>query len=276
MIAGIGMIVGLVILLIPFLTNRRQEQKNAQAISSMTSVYDRYGDAEDVLKEQLKQAASYNEWLSGAAAEEGILPYEEQLSYDGDGVMGYLWVPSIDLKILLYHGTQEETLAAGAGHLENTSLPVGGPSSHCVITAHSGMRSMRAFDDIRLLKKGDLFAACIYGQQFVYEVEGTAVVLPEETDSLRIVEGEDRMTLVTCTPYGVNDHRLLVYGVRSKEKITEQKETAAEGEKEISSEPVPLRADIRTIPLLLGILIIVGVVVYLLIDFGKKRRKKKR
>lgn len=275
--ASIGMAAGLVILLIPFLMDRHQAYQNALAISSMTSRYDLYGENQTILENQLIQAHAYNEWLAGDREAEGIQPYKEQLSFDGNGVMGYLWIPSIDLRILLYHGTDEEILAVGAGHLENTSLPVGGISSHCVVTGHSGMRTSRAFDDIRQLKNGDLFAVCVYGTQYVYEVDRIEVVLPEETDSLRIVKGEDRMTLVTCTPYGVNDHRLLVHGIRSEKQIEEKESIIVVGnDKETSAKPPLIRADLRSIPLLFSGIIILSVVVFLLIDWKKKRRKTNR
>ena len=273
--AAFGMAAGIAILFIPFLMDRHQAYQNAQAISAMTSRYDRYEENRKILEEQLNQANAYNKWLAGEEKKKGIRAYEEQLSFDGNGVMGYLWIPSIDLKILLYHGTEEETLAAGAGHLEHTSLPVGGRSSHCVVTAHSGMRASRAFDDIRLLKKGDLFAACVYGNQYVYEVEQTEVVLPEETASLQIVKGEDRMTLVTCTPYGINDHRLLVHGIRSEKQMPEVMEGGKEGGTE-KPRPPSFRADLRSIPLLCSGLIVLIVLAYSLINLRKNRRKKNR
>ena len=128
--------------------------------------------------------------------------------------MAYIEIPKINLKMLVYHGTSDEVLAVGAGHLEGTSLPVGGPTTHCVITAHSGMKTMKAFDELRLLEVGDCFTVTTLGTSYEYEVESIETVLPYETESLGIVEGEDRVTLVTCTPYGINDHRLLVHGVR--------------------------------------------------------------
>ena len=266
---------GVAILLVPFLMDRRQAYQNSLAISMMTSRYDRYDDNRKILEEQLEQAIAYNKWLAGDATGEGIRAYEEQLSFDGDGVMGYLWIPSIDLKILLYHGTGEDVLSAGAGHLEHTSLPIGGISSHCVVTAHSGMRASRAFDDIRLLKKGDLFAACVYGNQYVYEVERTEVVLPEETESLQIVKGEDRMTLVTCTPYGINDHRLLVHGVRSEKQIPEIIKENEEGGV-VDLRPPSLRADLRSIPLFGAGLIVLIVLAFIAFNLRKKRRKTNR
>lgn len=274
--AALGMAAGMAILLVPFLLDRRQSYQNSLAISTMTSRYDRYDENQKILEEQLEQAYAYNKWLAGENTGEGIHAYEEQLSFDGNGVMGYLWIPSIDLKILLYHGTGDEILSAGAGHLEHTSLPVGGRSSHCVVTAHSGMRASRAFDDIRSLKKGDLFAACVYGRQYVYEVEETEVVLPEETDSLQIQKGEDRMTLVTCTPYGINDHRLLVHGVRSEKQMpniikTEDKEGGA-----VNLQLPSLRADLRSIPLFCGGLIVLIVLTFIIIKLIKQRRETDR
>ncbi len=274
LVAVFGMAAGVAILFIPFLMDRRQAYQNALAISTMTSRYDRYDENRKILDEQLDQADGYNKWLAGEAKKEGIRAYEEQLSFDGNGVMGYLWIPSIDLKILLYHGTAEETLAAGAGHLEHTSLPVGGISSHCVVTAHSGMRSSRAFDDIRLLRKGDLFAACVYGNQYVYEVECTEVVLPEETASLQIIKGEDRMTLVTCTPYGINDHRLLVHGVRTERQIAKAIEDKEGGMG--NPKPPSFRADLRSIPLFCSGLIVLIVVAFIVINLRKNRRKMNR
>lgn len=268
--AALGMAAGIAILLIPFLSDRRQAYQNAMALSAMTSRYDRFEDHRKYLDEQLDQAHAYNQWLSGDISKEGIADYTEQLSFDGNGVMGYLWIPAIDLKILLYHGTEEETLAAGAGHLESTSLPVGGVSTHCVVTAHSGMRTFRAFDDIRQLKKGDLFAACVYGNQYVYEVERTEIVLPDETASLKIVKGEDRMTLVTCTPYGINDHRLLVHGVRTEKQML--KVYGGDKEDEAVLQPPSFRLDLRSIPLLCAGLIVLIVTAFIVIDLTKKRR----
>lgn len=271
-----GMLAGLSLLVIPFVTDRSNANRNRQAISSMTSAYDRYADNAQILSEQLEQAAAYNACLAGSRSQDGICNYEEQLSFDGEGVMGYLCIPSIDLKILIYHGTDEETLAMGAGHLEETSLPVGGISSHCVLTAHSGLSSMRAFDDLRKLKQGDLFAACIYGHQYVYAVESIEVVLPEETNSLEIIPGEDRMTLVTCTPYGINDHRLLVHGIRTDQKLPEAETADAEEEEKLPISEQGFALNLRTIPLLAAGLIVIAAVIFILINWNYGRRKKRK
>ena len=274
----LGMLTGLLLLLIPFLIDRSNALRNQQAISSMTSVYDRYEENASLLSEQIEQAAAYNASLAGLRSREGIWSYSNQLSFDGGGVMGYLTIPVIDLQILIYHGTEDETLAVGAGHLEGTSLPVGGVSSHCVLTAHSGMSSMRAFDDIRKLKKGDLFAACVYGKSYVYEVDRIETVLPYETDSLQIVPGEDRMTLVTCTPYGINDHRLLVHGVRTERTIESEEgiRTKPEGTSTQENAQVRIVPDLRTIPLFFAILIVAAVIIFIGINWTTERRKKRK
>ena len=274
----LGMLTGLLLLLIPFLTDRSNALRNQRAISSITSVYDRYEENASLLSEQIEQAAAYNASLAGLRSREGIWSYTDQLSFDGGGVMGYLTIPVIDLQILIYHGTEDDTLAVGAGHLEGTSLPVGGVSSHCVITAHSGMSSMRAFDDIRKLKKGDLFAACVYGRSFVYEVDRIETVLPYETDSLQIVLGEDRMTLITCTPYGINDHRLLVYGIRTERTIENEEglRTKKEGTPAQENPQIRIVANLRTIPLFLAILIVAAVLVFIGINQTTGRRKKRK
>ena len=274
----LGMLAGLLLLLIPFLTDRSNALRNQQAISSMTSIYDRYEENAAQLSEQLEQASAYNAYLAGRRSQEGIWNYADQLSFDDGGVMGYLDIPAIDLKILIYHGTEDETLAVGAGHLEGTSLPVGGESSHCVLTAHSGMSSMRAFDDIRKLKEGDLFAVYVYGRSFVYEVDRIETVLPYETESLQIVPGEDRMTLVTCTPYGVNDHRLLVHGIRTEQTLEKEEAGQAKTEKETPLDGTKPRLvpNLRTIPLFFAILIVAAVVIFIGINWNNGRRRKRK
>ena len=166
----------------------------------------------------LQQAHAYNERLAGLEPElpvDEILPYDQQLSEDGhDTAFGYVVIPTIGLTMPVYHGTSDAVLSAGVGHLEWSSLPVGGESTHAVLSAHSGMEGMRAFDDIRALAEGDVFGVKVLGDLYCYRVISTEVVWPDERDSLRIEGGRDLCTLVTCTPYGINDHRLLVHGER--------------------------------------------------------------
>lgn len=209
----IGIFVGVMIILLPFILDIINKGKSEAKITSMTARYDNYLENSEEIEKQLDQARLYNRALAGEKLEE-ILTYEDQLSFDGDGIMGWIKIPKGNIKMLIYHGTSDEVLAIGAGHLQGTSLPVGGPSTHCVITAHSGMKNMKAFDNLRKLVVGDSFTITVFGKPLRYQVESIETVLPYEIESLSIVEGEDRVTLVTCTPYGINDHRLLVHAVR--------------------------------------------------------------
>lgn len=140
--------------------------------------------------------------------------YEEMLNPQGDGIMGVIEIPEIEVYLPIYHGTSQEILAKGAGHLEGSSLPVGGSSTHTVISAHSGYPGLILFDELEELDAGNVFYIHTLGRTLVYEVENMQVILPYETDRLFIVEGEDLATLMTCTPYGINTHRLLVQGRR--------------------------------------------------------------
>ena len=140
--------------------------------------------------------------------------YEEMLNPQGDGIMGVIEIPEIEVYLPIYHGTSQEILAKGAGHLEGSSLPVGGSSTHMVISAHSGYPGLILFDELEELDAGNVFYIHTLGRTLVYEVENMQVILPYETDRLFIVEGEDLATLMTCTPYGINTHRLLVQGRR--------------------------------------------------------------
>lgn len=140
--------------------------------------------------------------------------YENVLNIDDAGLIGYIDVPSIDVYLPIYHGTDEHTLAKGAGHVQNTSLPVGGEGTHAVISAHSAYPGETFFDYLTDMKEGDVFFVHVLDRTLKYEVDQIKVILPEETEDLRIIEGGDYVTLLTCTPYSINTHRLLVRGTR--------------------------------------------------------------
>ena len=143
-------------------------------------------------------------------------PYDQVLDPNGDGLMGSIEIPKINAKLAIYHGLSKSVLEKGVGHVEGTSLPVGGKSTHAVLAAHRGLPSAKLFTDLDQMKKGDIFILHILGKNLAYKVDQIRTVLPEETGELDIVEGEDHVTRVTCTPYGVNTHRLLVRGIRTK------------------------------------------------------------
>lgn len=140
--------------------------------------------------------------------------YQEILNASEDGMLGYISIPKIEVSIPIYHGTEEEVLQKGAGHLKGSSLPVGGENTHCVVAAHRGLPSSKLFTDLDQLEVGDIFVLHVLNEVLVYEVDQITVVKPDEMQGLTIAEGKDFCTLLTCTPYGVNTHRLMVRGSR--------------------------------------------------------------
>ena len=142
------------------------------------------------------------------------MPYAGLLNVDEEGGMAYLRIPAIDVELMIYHGTEEEVLQKGVGHLQGSSLPVGGTGTHCVLSAHTGFNDKKLFTDLDQLENGDIFYIHVLGEILAYQVDQIRVVLPEETEDLKINAREDYVTLVTCTPYGINTHRLLVRGTR--------------------------------------------------------------
>ena len=183
---------------------------------------------EEKLKEYLLDAQEYNAALLDTRialidpfdAEINKLykdtPYSNLLNYDSQGIMGFLEIPAIKVKLPIYHGTSPAVLQKGVGHLEGSSLPVGGESTHSILTGHTGLNKAKLFTDLTSVQKGDMFFVSVLGRKMAYVVDNINVVLPDDTSRLQVVEGKDYVTLITCTPYGVNDHRRLVRGVRTE------------------------------------------------------------
>ena len=197
-------------------------------------------EKENAVTEMLEDAENYNRMLCAAVPEEGtaVLPdsavseYEDQLDIAGNGIMGYLRIPTIGVELPIYHGTDDRTLEKGVGHLLGSSLPVGGTGTHAVLSGHSGMAGQKMFTDLENMETGDVFYIDILGETLAYEVKSISVVLPYDTSLLQIDPQRDLCTLVTCTPYGINTHRLLVQGERIPYDETETAEntvTAAKG-----------------------------------------------
>lgn len=190
----------------------------------------------DELEQQRQAAQQYNTMLSGAAIAEGgasapPLPYAEQLTEGG--VICYIDIPKINVYLPVQHGTGAETLEKSVGHVVGTSLPVGGSSTHAVLSAHSGMASSKLFSDIDQLTEGDTFYIHVLGDTLAYKVDAVHTVLPTDTSRLQIEDGKDLVTLVTCTPFGVNTHRLLVRGHRVP--YVPEQEAPAAAEKPVAS-----------------------------------------
>lgn len=176
----------------------------------------------DLAKNQVELTDPFVE--SKSAIKSGLI-YNNLLNIDNSGMMCYLEIPCINVNLPVFHGTAASTLERGIGHLEGSSLPVGGKSTHAVLTGHTGLNNAKLFTDLTEVKEGDLFFLHTLGKDLAYRVIGTEVVLPEETQDLLIRKGKDLVTLITCTPYGVNSHRLFVTGIRTK-YTPEEKENA--------------------------------------------------
>ena len=215
--------VGLAILLYPFVNNWFYQSEAQQKMDEYAQMVEQKAkDDPRANDEALAAAEAYNQRLVGQvvpdvfAIREGTVDeeYEGLLNPVGNLVMGTVEIPVIDVNLPIYHYSTEETLQKGCGHIFGSSLPVGGESSHTVITAHRGMPTAKMFSDLDQMRKGDVFLLHVQGETLAYEVYDIEVVKPDETRSLAIEEGKDRATLVTCTPYGVNTDRLLVHGER--------------------------------------------------------------
>lgn len=164
------------------------------------------------------QADQYNEQIRQIAYplmyHDQVPGYEETLNVTGNGIMGYVTIPKIQVELPVYHGTGEAVLNVASGHVQGTSLPVGGLSTHAVLSAHRGLPSARLFTDLDKLEVGDVFTVTVLDRLLTYQIDKIQIVRPNEVDALYVTEGEDYCTLVTCTPYGINTHRLLVRGTR--------------------------------------------------------------
>lgn len=259
-------VAGLSFLLYPTVSNLWNQAHQSRAIATYTEQVEKLDDSSN--KEMLKAARKYNKELLKKAdhwklSKKDKKKYESLLDVSGTGIMGYIEVPKIDCSLPVYHGTDEGALQIAIGHLEGSSLPVGGKSSHCVLSGHRGLPSARLFTDLDQMEEGDTFILNILGHKLAYEVDQIKVVLPEEMSDLEIQEGKDLCTLVTCTPYGINTHRLLVRGHRVK-----YVETKVQEQKEVSKS----KTDIR--PVIAGA--VAGVVVLFIIIFAVRRRRKHR
>lgn len=214
----IVLMVGLGILLYPTVSDYFNSLHQGRAIASYE---DNISHSEDTEITAMRiQAQTYNEELISQMntrfepTDAEHQRYESLLNVDSGGVMGYIEIPAVNIQLVIYHGTEETNLQSGVGHLEGSSLPVGGESTHCVLTGHRGLPSASLFTNLDQLIEGDIFYLHILGDILAYQVDQIRVVEPEDLSELVIEEGSDYCTLVTCTPYGVNSHRLLVRGHR--------------------------------------------------------------
>ncbi len=187
--------------------------------------------------------------------------YQQALDVTGTGIMGYVTIPKIDVELPIYHGTDDSVLNNAAGHLQGSSLPVGGAGTHAVISAHRGLPSAKLFSDLDELEKGDRFTVTVLNEVLTYEVDKIQIIEPDEFDKLEIEDGQDYVTLITCTPYGINTHRLLVRGKRVE---TDSKQSVRVSADAVKIEPVMV-APFVAIPIL---------VIFLAAALGTGKKKK--
>lgn len=264
---GVFFIIGFLVMAYPFISNFWNQMRTETVVREYKTSVEKMPDED--LEREYQRARSYNDshnhnniidiFSSEGAAEK---EYISLLNLRGEGVIGYIEIPKIKQRIVIYHGTSEEVLQKGCGHIAGTSLPVGGKSSHSVIAAHRGLPSAKLFTDIDELSKGDEFYIFVLDKTLAYQVDQIKVVEPNCLEELQISEGKDYVTLFTCTPYSVNTHRLLVRGHRVPY--------------------APGKNDTQTVadsfmkywPLLLMIVLLTILLVYMI--YGRKRIRMKR
>ena len=240
LICAVCMILALVITLYPLISNVAGEKYRSMVETRYDKAVEKLNTMELIAEKE--EAVLYNRTLQGgtenafsretlAQAEQS---YSRLLNVRGDGIMGYVQIPKIGVELPIYHGTAEETLDKGVGHLLGTSLPVGGIGTHCVLTGHSGLAGTRMFSDLDQLKKGDVFYLKVLDETHAYMILDINTVLPEDTSKLTVDPQRESVTLVTCTPFGVNTHRLLVRGERIEVGMAERMIEGAE----VQEEPV--------------------------------------
>ena len=262
------LIVGVGLLAYPSLSDYWNSFHQTRAIASYSDAVSTMDNAD--YDRIWSEAEAYNAALAEKAnpyffTEEDQKLYEDRLNISGTGVMGYIDIPEIKCTLPIYHGTSHAVLQIAVGHVEGTSLPVGGGGTHCVLSGHRGLPSARLFTDLDQLVAGDLFLLQILDETLTYEVDQIRIVLPTEVSDLTIEKGKDYCTLVTCTPYGVNSHRLLVRGhrVANEEAVAHVRVTADA----IRIDPI-LVAPAAAVPMLL-------LFIWLMAGGGRKKPKKK-
>ena len=259
-------LVGLSVLLYPTVSNYVNQKHQSEAVaaydekvSQMTeSDYSEYFDAAEAYNKKLAENPD------AIFSPDEIEGYEETLDVSGTGIMGYISIDKLDVKLPIYHGTADTVLEIACGHLKGSSLPIGGKSTHCVLSAHRGLPSAKLFTDLDKMEKGDTFTVTVLNRVLTYEVDKISIVQPAEVEALRIEDGKDFCTLMTCTPYGINTERLLVRGHRIPTKET--------GSMQVTTEAFQID------PLIVASVIAVPLLILLLcwmLFYRKKKRKGK-
>lgn len=283
-LAGILFLAGLSLLLYPLVANQWNNYRQSRLISEYESVvkdesrkgtinYEKEWERADAYNQSLLPSILPDSFAIAAASDKPGEEYMSCLNILTDEMMGYVEVPKINIKLAIYHGTAEDVLQTGIGHMNGTSLPIGGESTHSVLAAHRGLPAARLFTDIDQLKQGDMFYIHVLDETMAYQVDQILDMVDKDDhetleEALQIQEGEDQVTLFTCTPYGVNSHRLLVRGTR----------VPYNGEEKVESTPVDsmLRAIQNYYMLYLILGLAVTLLVILIMKFLFDRKNKKR
>ena len=258
------LIAGLSLLLYPTVADKWNERHSTRVISSYSKALEDMSNEE--LVKEYERAVEFNSRIKDrsnvyALSDDEREEYESLLDIKGIGIMGYIEVPSLDILLPIYHGTGESALQVGVGHLDWSSLPVGGEGTHCLLSGHRGLPSARLFTDLDKLKEGELFTLTVLDEVLTYEVDRIRIVEPTDITQLQIEEDKDYCTLITCTPYGINTHRLLVRGHRVETEEVHKVRIISEA---VMIEPL-LVAPIVAFPFILALL--------LLVIFGKPRKR---
>ena len=268
---------GISLLLYPWISNWLYQSQADSEVNVYHEKVEQMGDAEK--EAELKRAEDYNRNLNQAQVtltdpfiadqqqEAEGLEYDSLLNLSGNGMMGYIEIPTISVNLPVYHGTAASTLETGVGHLEGSSLPVGGEGTHAVLTGHTGHNKAKLFTDPTEVKKGDLFFLHVSGRDMAYEVNEIKIIEPEDISTLLVRPGEDLVTLVTCTPYGVNTHRLCVTGTRTE--YTEDIHQTAMDKGSSVKNSIWMRTYRKAV--IVGIALSVGII--LIIRLVQKRRR---
>lgn len=261
-------LIGLSLLLYPSVSDWWNSFHQTRAIANYSSTIASLDNS--TYEAMWQSAADYNAALAETGihwtlTDEELADYNSQLDPGGTGIMGYIEIPKINCSLPIYHGTDASVLQIAIGHIEGSSLPVGGEGSHCVLSGHRGLPSAKLFTNLDQMEVGDIFLLEVLDEVLTYEVDQILIVLPNELDALQIEAGQDYCTLVTCTPYGVNSHRLLVRGHRVENQ--EAAKTVRVTADAIQIEPL-IVAPIVAVPMLLVLLIV------LFISTGRKKRRR--
>ncbi len=264
-VLAVFLVVGLGIMFYPSVSDWWNSWHASRSISEYVAAVEQVDNSE--LERMIAEATAYNKQLSGNhhfdLDEDEYAEYESLLDISGTGIMGYISIPSINVNLPIYHGTDELVLQIAAGHLAGSSLPVGGESTHSIISGHRGLPSAKLFSDLDKVVVGDTFVISILNEKITYRVDQIKVVVPEDTSELGISKDKDYCTLVTCTPYGINTHRMLVRGHRVE---NEEEELVVFITPDASKVPNYIVAVFIIIPIL-----IIMTIVYMIFTAHKKR-----